>query len=138
MLKKGGCQLLMIGTQHTRVYLMKNKSDFYNISVSFATMVTTQILVKIRYDSGREYLFTFSPIPISKSTTTTTIIINGVAECKYRHLQDIVRALLLLPSVPICFCGESILTAIYLINRLHLSSLLHSPREIVPYKTKLF
>uniref|UniRef100_A0A2N9HB81 Integrase catalytic domain-containing protein n=1 Tax=Fagus sylvatica TaxID=28930 RepID=A0A2N9HB81_FAGSY len=43
---------------------------------------------------------------------------NGRAECKLRHILDVVRTLLIFASIPERFWGEAALTAVYTINRI--------------------
>ncbi|XP_075489641.1 uncharacterized protein LOC142528475 [Primulina tabacum] len=43
---------------------------------------------------------------------------NGVAERKHRHIVEIARSFLLSSNVPSAFCGEAVLTAVHVINRI--------------------
>ncbi|RVW72225.1 Retrovirus-related Pol polyprotein from transposon RE2 [Vitis vinifera] len=82
------------------------------------------------HNSGGEYLSTeFQAFLASKGiihqrSCPSTPQQNGVAECKNRHLLDVVRTLLLESSVPSMFWVEALKTATHLINRLP-SQVLH-------------
>jgi len=55
---------------------------------------------------------------VSQRSCPCTSQQNGVAKCKNRHLLDVVRTLLLEPSIPPKFRVEALPTAVYLINKL--------------------
>ncbi|OMO83306.1 Integrase, catalytic core [Corchorus capsularis] len=109
------------------VYLMRHRSEFFQIYSKFAAMVKTQFSVKIkvfRSDSGGEYTSTqFQELLASEGTLfqtscTETPQQNGIAERKHRHIIETTRSLLLSSSMPSSFWGEAVLTSVYVINRI--------------------
>lgn len=48
---------------------------------------------------------------------------NGAVERKHRHLLEIARALFFQAHLPFYLCGDSVLCAAYIINRMSLTSL---------------
>lgn len=61
---------------------------------------------------------------LQQTTIADTPQKNGRMECKHQHILNVAPALCFHAQVPICFLGECILTAGYLINRTP-SELLH-------------
>ena len=107
------------------IYLMKHRSEFFNIYRNFRALVRTQYASTIkcfRCDLGGEYTKTAfcdllaSDGTIHQSSCTDTPQQNGVAERKHRHIVETARSLLLSASVPSVFWGEAVLTAVHLIN----------------------
>lgn len=97
------------------------------LSLSFLAYFENQFSTSIKTlstDSGGEYLSTeFQAFLASKGiihqhSYPSTPQQNGVAECKNRHLLDVVRTLLLESSVPSMFWVEALKIATHLINRL--------------------
>ncbi|XP_019227003.1 PREDICTED: uncharacterized protein LOC109208355 [Nicotiana attenuata] len=72
---------------------------------------------------------------IHQTTCVGTPQQNGIVERKHKHLMETCRALLFHSKVPICYWGECLLTATFLINRFP-TKLLHykSPYEILFHK----
>ena len=64
---------------------------------------------------------------VHKSWCAGTLQQNGVADCKNRHLFEVVRALMFTNSIPKHFWGKAILIAVYLINSL--------PFRVLKYNT---
>ncbi|WVZ92005.1 hypothetical protein U9M48_038104 [Paspalum notatum var. saurae] len=96
------------------------------IILSFVHMVQTQFSTPIKVfhsDSGGEYLSdTFSTFLASKGTLAqlacpSAHAQNGVVERKHRHLIETAHTLLISSFVPSHFGGETVSTAVYLINR---------------------
>ncbi|CAJ2675738.1 unnamed protein product [Trifolium pratense] len=114
-------------TRYCWVYLMKNRSEFFEIYHMFRAMVKTQhnaVIKCFRCDLGGEYTSNkFSELlafdgTIHQTSCTDTPQQNGVAERKHRHIVETARSLLLSASVPKEFWGEAILTAVHAINRI--------------------
>ncbi|XP_029129864.1 uncharacterized protein LOC109816369 isoform X2 [Cajanus cajan] len=114
-------------TRVTWTYLMKNKSEVFQIFVNFFRLVQNQFgknIKRIRSDNGTEYVnheflnFLSHNGIVHELTCVNTPQQNGVAERKNRHLLEVTRALLFQMSVPKNYWGEAVLTATYLINRL--------------------
>jgi len=100
------------------VYLMKNRSEFFDIYHMFRAMVKTQhnVVIKcFRCDLGGEYTSNkFSELlpydgTIHKTSCTDTPQHNGVAERKHRHIVEIARSLLLSASVSSEFWGSRVI-----------------------------
>ncbi|CAJ2639186.1 unnamed protein product [Trifolium pratense] len=114
-------------TRYCWVYLMKNRSEFFDIYHMFRAMVKTQhnaVIKCFRCDQGGEYTSNkFSELlaydgTIHQTSCTDTPQQNGVAERKHRHIVETARSLLLSASVPTEFWGEAIRTAVHAINRI--------------------
>ncbi|CAJ2651271.1 unnamed protein product [Trifolium pratense] len=109
------------------VYLMINRSEFYDIYRMFLAMVKTQhnaVIKCFRCDQGGEYTSNkFSELlaydgTIHQTSCTDTPQQNGVAERKHRHIVETARSLLLSAAVPGEFWGEAIRTAVHVINKI--------------------
>src|SRR5204863_6379416 len=80
-------------------------------------------------DNGTEYPnivfreFLKSQGIVHQRTCVNTPAQIGVAERKNWHLLEVARSLLFTMNVPKYMCGEAVLCATYLINRMHLPSL---------------
>lgn len=113
---------------HTRycwVYLMKHRSEFFEIYAAFRALIKTQHSVVIkcfRCDLGGEYTSNkFCQMLVLDGTIHQTSCIdtpeqNGVAERKHRHIVETARSLLLSAFVLSEFWEEVVLTAVSLIN----------------------
>jgi hypothetical protein len=114
-------------SRFTWIYLLKKRSELFEIYQEFATMVRTQfskVIKRFRADSGGEYQstqlkeFLKSQGTLAETSCVDTPQQNGVAERKHRHILETSRAMLLSSSVPKQFWGEAVLTSVYLINRI--------------------
>ena len=112
-------------SRYTWIYLFKNRSKLSQIYHDFTKMIETRFskLIKVfRSDNAQEYkaheftsiLHQFGTVPHSSCAGTSQQ--NGRAECKLRHILDVVRATIA-ASTPTQFWGEAALTAVYTINR---------------------
>ena len=113
-------------SRYTWIYLFKNCSELYQIYRDFTKMIETQFSKPIkvfRSDNAQEYkaheftsiLHQFGIVPHSSCTSTSQQ--NGRAECKLRHILNVVHATTIAASTPSQFWGEAALTAVYTINR---------------------
>jgi len=113
---------------HTRycwVYLMKHRSEFFEIHAAFRAFIKTQhsdVIKCFRCDLGGEYtsnkfcqMLALDRI-IHQTSCTDTPEQNGAAERKHRHIIETTYSFLLFAFVPSEFQGEAFLTAISLIN----------------------
>jgi transposase InsO family protein len=109
------------------LFLIKSQSELLDIYHTFAKMVETQFSkpIKAFYSNNAleytQHLFQailkhYGIVPHLLCLGTSQQY--GRAECKLKHILDIVRALLLSTFVLTPFKGEAILTAVYTINRL--------------------
>jgi transposase InsO family protein len=113
-------------TRVTWVYLLKHKSDVYDVFRSFYQMIVTQFntcIKVIRSDNGGEYFkkelmeFMNSKGILHQTTCPYSPQQNGVAERKNRHILEVTRSLLIDGNVPSHLWGEAVNSAVYLINR---------------------
>ncbi|KAL5743970.1 hypothetical protein ACOSP7_026836 [Xanthoceras sorbifolium] len=113
-------------TRLTWIFLMKQKSEVFQIFKTFNTMIQTQFNSKIqilRTDHGKEFFnstlsnYLLSESIIHQSSSVDTPQQNGIAERKNRHILEVARSLLFSASMPKRFWGDAVLTAVYLINR---------------------
>ena len=104
---------------------MKHRSEFFEIYTAFYALVKTQHFVVMKCfkcDLGGEYtsnkfceLLALDRV-IHQTLCKDTPEQNDVAEIKHRHIVKTTRSLLLSTSVPSMFWGETVLTAVGLIN----------------------
>ena len=111
----------------TWLYLMKDRSELFDIFQNFYSEISTQFgrsIHILRSDNAKEYFstslksFLNSKGIIHQSSCPHTPQQNDVAEGKHRHLLDTARTLLLQNNVPLKFWADAILSAGYLINRM--------------------
>lgn len=114
-------------TRMTWLCLIKSKSEVNLLFQKFYNTIRTQYNVQIqvlRSDNGGEYhsselkQFFDSHGLIHQTSCADTPQQNGVAERKNRHLLEVVRASLIEAHMPLCYWGEALLSAAYLINRI--------------------
>ena len=109
----------------TRVYLLRNKDEAFNMFLSYKDEVENQLdrkIKRIRFDRGGEY------IPLNDYCENEGIIhevthiyshkSNGVAERKIITLKEMMNSLLVSTSAPNNLWGEAILSACHLQNRI--------------------
>lgn len=98
--------LLMISPRYYWIYLMKHRSDFFNIYNAFQALVKTQhsaVIKCFRCDLGGKYtLNKFCELltldgTIHQTSCTDTLEQNGVVERKHRHIGSF--------SIVICPCS---------------------------------
>ncbi|GJZ71494.1 putative RNA-directed DNA polymerase [Tanacetum coccineum] len=128
--REGFRYFLIVVDDYTRsvwVFLMKIKDEVFDHIVTFYNLVKTQFgkVVKIfRSDNGTKFVnkrfndFAKLHGVLHQTTCAYTPQQNGVAERKHRHLLNVARALMFQEGLPVNMWTESILTAVYLINRL--------------------
>lgn len=116
---------------HTRItwlFLWREKSEVGQIFRKFNTMIQTQFQTKIQVlktDNAKEYFETtlgdylVSQGIVHQSSCVDTPQQKRIAERKNRHLLKVARSLMFTTHVPKFFWGEVVLTAAYLINRMH-------------------
>ena len=113
-------------SRYTWIYLFKNRSELYQIYRHFTKMIETQFSKPIKVfksDNAQEYkahefnsiLHQFGTVPYSSCAGTSQQ--NGRAECKFRHILDVVYATTIAASTASQFLGEAALTVVYTINR---------------------
>nr|KYP40247.1 Retrovirus-related Pol polyprotein from transposon TNT 1-94 [Cajanus cajan] len=109
----------------TWIFLMKNRSELFNIFQSFYSEIKTQfgkVIRILRSDNAKEYFsdcfksFMTSHGILHQSSCPHTPQQNGVAERKHKHIVDTARTLLLNANAPPKLWGDVVLTAGYLIN----------------------
>jgi transposase InsO family protein len=114
-------------TKFTWVYLLKYKSDTFQVFTQFRSMIDTQFSLPIkilRTDCGGEFLSTpFTQFCLSKGilhhlSCPHTPQQNGAAERKHRHLVQCALALLSQSKLPMSYWSYAISTAAHLINKL--------------------
>lgn len=118
----------------TGLFLLKDHPKIFHCFRLLYLEVLTQYNIYVKYllsDNAREYLATtslFQPFLDSHGIIHQTFCSytpqqDGVAECKNRHLLDVVRCLMFHMSLPKHFWGHAVLTMCYLTNRLPTSAL---------------
>ena len=112
-------------SRFTRVYLLRNKDEAFDMSLSYKVEVENQLdrkIKRIRSDKGGEY------IPLTDYCEKEGIIhevtppyspeSNRVAKRKNKTLKEMMNSLLVNASTPNHLCIEAILPACYLQNRI--------------------
>ncbi|XP_022871982.1 uncharacterized protein LOC111391071 [Olea europaea var. sylvestris] len=112
-------------TRSTWIYLIKTKAEVYTRLTSFIAMIDKQFgkaIKQIHSDNRTEFtnhnfqLFCQQNGILTQFSCVATPQQNGVVERKHRHILEAARALRFQANLLIKFCGECILTAVYLIN----------------------
>ena len=131
-------------TRITWLYLLKFKSEVFDVFKNFHDLVHTQFSSKIkilRSDNGSEYMshkmsqFLNGNGIIHQTSCVGTPQQNGIAERKNRDLLEKTRAMMFYANVPKRFWSQAVLTATYIINRLP-SRILNSksPLEVLKHR----
>jgi histone deacetylase 1/2 len=111
-------------SRFTWLYLLKHKSDVYDVFLQFQKHVERLLGLKISHvtDWGGEYEKVhpfFHNLSISHRVSCPhTHQQNGTAECKHRHIVETDLTLLAHASVPLCYWNDAFSKAYFLINRL--------------------
>ena len=132
-------------SKFTWVYLLKNKSDVFDVFKYFKAYIETQLHTQIkilRTDGGGEYTsnvhnhFCSSYDIIHQTLCPHTFQQNGTAKRKHRHLIKYSITMLSHSNLPLSYWSYVVSTATHIINRL-LTPLLHnkSPWEVL-FKSK--
>ena len=125
-------------TRITWIYVMKFKSELFEMFKDFQNLVTTHYSSKIsilRSDNGSEYLsnkmsqFLSSCGILHQTSCVGTPQQNGLAERKNRDILEKTRALMFQMNMPKRFWSHAVLAATYLINRL--------PSRVIEFKSPL-
>jgi len=126
-------------TRSGHVYLISHKSEALDYFIRYTNLVKNKLSTKIkalRTDRGCEYLFEqFKKIYDEKGiarqlTIPYTPQQNGVAERRNRTLFDMVRLMMTQANLPISFWGDTLLTTVYILNRVPSKSVLSTPYEL--------
>ena len=112
-------------SRFTRVYLLRNKHEAFDMFLTYKAKVKNQFdrkIKRIRFDRGGEY------IPLNDYCENEGIIhevappysleSNGVAKRNNRTLKEMMNSLLVCASAPDNLWGEAILSACHLQNRI--------------------
>ena len=122
----------------TWLYLLKHKNDVCNVFQVFHKMISTQFNTPIkidRPDNGGEYYknelkkFMKSIGILHQTSCLDSPQQNEVARRKNRHLLEVTRSLLIGGNIPSYLWGETLGSAVYLINRVP-SSVLNFKRPL--------
>ena len=124
---------------------MSSKSIAFPLLQSFITFVETQFGISVKNnwsDNGLKFQdttalhFYANKGIIHQKSCVDTPQQNGIVERKHKHLLEVARALMIQANLPQQCWGESILTALYLINRFSTPLLQYrTPFELL-YKEK--
>ncbi|PKU77029.1 Retrovirus-related Pol polyprotein from transposon TNT 1-94 [Dendrobium catenatum] len=114
-------------SKYTWIYPLLQKSDVFTKFLEFKKMVEVQFqtqIRKIRTDGGGEFInnkfktYLATQGILHQFTCPYTPSQNGVAERKHRHITETTRTLLIEASLPSYLWVDTLLTAVYLINKL--------------------
>ncbi|KAI9180050.1 hypothetical protein LWI28_000646 [Acer negundo] len=121
------------------VYLMRHKSDAFDMFKAFKAEVENQLekhIKILRSDRGGEYLsgdfqqYLIDNGIVSQFSAPGTPQQNRVAERRNRTLLDMVRSMLSYSTFPISFWGYALQTAIYILNDVPSKSVPKTPHEL--------
>jgi histone deacetylase 1/2 len=123
-------------SKYTWIYLIKKKSDVFQVFHDFQNLVERKFnrkIISVQSDWGGEYEKLnsfFQRIGISHHVSCPHAHQqNGAAERKHRHIVEVGLALLANASMPLKFWDEAFLTATYLINLL--------PSKVINFDTPI-
>jgi hypothetical protein len=121
-------------SKYTWIYLIKKKSDVFQVFHDFQSLVERKFnrkIISVQSDWGGEYEKLnsfFQRVGISHHVSCPHAHQqNGSAERKHRHIVEVGLALLANAAMPLKFWDEAFLTATYLINLL--------PSKVINYDT---
>ena len=121
------------------IYLMKNKSDTFEIFKEFKNEVENQLgkkIKKLRSDRGGEYLSLefFDYLKdcgiVSQLSTPRTPQLNGVSERRNRTLLEMVRSMMSRATLPMSFWGYALETAAHILNLVPTKKVDKTPSEM--------
>ncbi|KAJ9541966.1 hypothetical protein OSB04_028472 [Centaurea solstitialis] len=121
------------------VYLMRHKSESFEIFREFQNEVQNQLGRKIKFlrsDRGGEYLsdefdnHLMECGIVSQLTPPYTPQMNGVSERRNRTLLDMVRSMMCHSTLPMSFWGHALKTAAHILNRAPTKSVEKTPYEL--------
>ncbi|KAJ9551125.1 hypothetical protein OSB04_015170 [Centaurea solstitialis] len=121
------------------IYLMKNKSDTFEVFKGFKNEVENQLGKKIkmlRSDRGGEYLshefydYLRDCGIVSQLSPPRTPQLNGVAERRNRTLLDMVRSMMSRATLPMSFWGYALETAAHILNLVPTKKVAKTPSEM--------
>ncbi|KAL4026406.1 hypothetical protein IC575_014836 [Cucumis melo] len=130
-------------SDYTFIYLLKNKSDAYEMFKVFVTEIENQFnkrIKRLRSDRGIKYdsvafnEFYSSKGIIHETTAPYSPEMNGKAERKNRTLTELVIAILLESGVAPSWWREIFKTINYVLNRIPKSNSKTSPYEVLKHK----
>lgn len=110
-------------TRATWVYLLHAKSDATKVLPDFFQLIATQYhmtIKSVRSDNAPELVFhdffrSKGVLPYHSCVDTPQQ--NSVVERKHQHILNVARALHFQSGLPLCYWGDCVLTAVFLINR---------------------
>ena len=121
----------------TRVYLLRNKDEAFDMFLSYKTEEENQLdrkIKRIRSDRGGEYIplndYCENEGIIHDVTPLYSLELNGVAEKKNRTPKEMMNSLLVSASAPNNMWGEAILSAYHLQNRISYKKTSKTPYEL--------
>ena len=125
-------------SRFTRVYLLRNKDEAFDMFLSYKAEVENELyrkIKRIRYDRGGKY------IPLNDYCENEGIIhevtppyspeSNGVVEIKNKALKEIMNSLLVSVLAPNNLWGKAILSAYHLHNRISYKKTGRTPYELL-------
>ncbi|KAJ9535962.1 hypothetical protein OSB04_un000872 [Centaurea solstitialis] len=121
------------------IYLMKNKSDTFEVFKGFKNEVENQLGKKIkmlRSNRGGEYLshefydYLRDCGIVSQLSPPRTPQLNGVAERRNRTLLDMVRSMMSRAKLPMSFWGYALETAAHILNLVPTKKVAKTPSEM--------
>lgn len=112
-------------SKYTWIFLLKHKSDVFDVFLKFQQLVERLFdrkILTVQSDWGGEYQKLhsyFQKVGITHHVSCPhTHQQNGSAERKHRHIVEVGLSLLAQACMPLKFWDEAFLTATYLINRI--------------------
>ena len=124
-------------SRFTRVYLLRNKDEAFDMFLSYKAKVENQLdrkIKRIRSDRGGEYItlnyYCENEGIIHEVTPPYSLESNGVAKRKNRTLKDMMNSLLVSALAPNNLWGEAILFARHLQNRISYKKTSKTPNEL--------